>query len=100
MTILAYIIANAVPNFQDLVALIGAFLGTFICFHPMACLWLHDNWRSTRRNKMFWSRACWHAFLLVLGSFLVAACTWAACSNIAVSSTSVKPWSCADNSDK
>lgn len=35
VVVVAYIIASAVPRFGSLVSLIGALLGTLICFQPV-----------------------------------------------------------------
>ncbi|CAJ0548414.1 Ff.00g020270.m01.CDS01 [Fusarium sp. VM40] len=49
--LVAYIIASAIPIFGSLVSLIGALCITFLAFHPMACMWLYDNWSKGKVDK-------------------------------------------------
>lgn len=44
VTIIAYVVASAIPVFDALAWLFGALRGTLMSFQRMGCLWLYDNW--------------------------------------------------------
>ncbi|KAL4911131.1 hypothetical protein BDW74DRAFT_164750 [Aspergillus multicolor] len=105
ITIIAFIIANTIPIFDSLVSLIGALLGTLMCFQPMGCMWLYDNWRreSTRgdRSWFYWVRVVWAVFVVLLGCFLTVAGTYGCVVGIMESYGSEGgkgAFSCGDNS--
>jgi hypothetical protein len=78
MAIIAYIIASAIPVFGGLVSLIGALLGTLMCFQPMGCMWLYDNWSKSKRERTLgWTlMVCYSVFVIVSGTFLMIAGTY------------------------
>ncbi|UPL02410.1 hypothetical protein LCI18_013344 [Fusarium solani-melongenae] len=72
----AYAIASGIPTFHALVSLVGALLGTLMCFQPMGCMWLYDNWsrgRSGGRTLGWTVQACVAVFVVVSGMFLTVA---------------------------
>lgn len=104
ITITAYIIASAIPVFDDLVSLVGALLGTMMSFQPMGCMWLYDNWTSGKANKSLrWMlMVCWSVFVVLAGTFLMIAGTYGSVISIKKSyeeSGGSAAWSCADNSN-
>lgn len=99
-TIIAYIIASAIPVFSDLVSLVGALLGTPMCFQPMAGMWLYDNWHK-RESKRWGLMVAWCVFVIVSGTFLMVAGTYGSVVSIIDSYNATggsAAWSCADNS--
>lgn len=93
----------AIPFFGDFVSLIGATLGTFLCFITEGWMWLHDNWghRKTDKSLRFKSLVALNVFLIVLGIFIVITGTWASVVSINDSYKNgaiTSPFSCADNS--
>ncbi|KAJ5716102.1 hypothetical protein N7493_008013 [Penicillium malachiteum] len=101
VAIFAYIIASAIPVFSDLVSLVGALLGTPMCFQPMAGMWLYDNWGRAKRDWKWKAMVAWCGFVIVAGTFLMIAGTYG--SVIAIiddykASGGSAAWSCADNS--
>lgn len=100
---IAYIIASAIPVFDSLVSLIGALLGTLMCFQPMGCMWLFDNWhRKSEGSKRWMLMVCWSVFVIVLGTFLMVAGTYGSVVAIMDSynaSGGSAAFSCADNSN-
>ncbi|KAL3467058.1 transmembrane amino acid transporter protein-domain-containing protein [Aspergillus heterothallicus] len=104
ITVIAYIIASAIPVFNGLVSLVGALLGTLMSFQPMACMWLYDNWNKGKVEKrprwMF--MVGWSAFVIVTGTFCMVAGTYGSVVGI-VDSYRVEggsgAWSCRDNSN-
>ncbi|KAJ5190233.1 uncharacterized protein N7498_009218 [Penicillium cinerascens] len=102
-TVIAYIIASAIPVFGDLVSLVGALLGTPMCFQPMAGMWLYDNWSKGRdfRTTKWMLMVGWCAFIIVAGTFLMIGGTYGSIVTIIDSykqSGGSAAWSCADNS--
>ncbi|CAG8412955.1 unnamed protein product [Penicillium salamii] len=104
ITISSYLIASGIPIFGDLVSLIGALLGTFMSFQPMGCMWLYDNWKSGREqsNVKWMLLSGWNVLIIVGGTFIMVAGTYASVVNIIASSKATSgssAWSCADNSN-
>lgn len=106
VSLVAYIVANAIPVFDSLVSLIGALLGTMMCFQPMGMMWFRDNWKkdSAERKKASWRWWCmvvFSTFVIVSGTFIMIAGTYGTVLGIIAeykSTSGTRPWSCADNS--
>ncbi|KAF5266330.1 hypothetical protein FOXYS1_2833 [Fusarium oxysporum] len=104
VTIIAYIIASAIPVFGGLVSLIGALLGTLMCFQPYGCFWLFDNWHKGKTEKSLkWCLMVgWSVFVIVAGTFMMVAGTYGSIvgiNNSMKANRGSSPWSCADNSN-
>ena len=104
VTIIAYIIASAIPVFGGLISLIGALLGTFMSFQPMGCMWLYDNWHKQdgQRSLHWYWMVFFSVFVIVSGTFLTIAGTWGSIVGIIKSYAEEggsAAWSCADNSN-
>jgi hypothetical protein len=104
ITIVAYIIASAIPVFNNLMSLIGALLGTRMSFQPMGCMWLYENWSQGKADKSLkWTlMVCWSIFVVISGTFLMIAGTYGSVVGIIDSyreSGGSAAWSCADNSN-
>ncbi|KAJ5679860.1 amino acid transporter, partial [Penicillium macrosclerotiorum] len=104
ITVVAYIIASAIPVFDNLVSLVGALLGTVMSFQPMGCMWLYDNWSQGRidRSSRWIAMVCWSVFVVASGTFLMVAGTYGSVISIMDSyrkSGGSVAWSCADNSN-
>jgi amino acid permease len=100
-TVISYIIASAIPVFGGLVSLIGALLGTLMCFQPMGAMWLYDNWHEKRTTKWY-AMVAWSVFVIVSGFFLMIGGTYGSVVDIKNSyaeNGGSSPWSCADNSN-
>jgi hypothetical protein len=101
VTIIAYIIASAIPVFGSLVSLIGAFFGTLMCFQPMAVMWLYDNWH--RPKSVTWTLgAGFSVFVMIMGMFIMVGGTYGSIKEIIDvynESGGSAAWSCADNSN-
>jgi len=97
----AYVIASAIPVFGGLVSLVGALLGTLMCFQPMGCMWLYDHWREPRTTRWY-LMVVWSWFVIVSGTFLMIGGTYGSIVSIIDSykvSGGSAAWSCADNSN-
>jgi hypothetical protein len=104
VTLVAYIIASAIPVFDGLVSLVGALLGTLISFQPMGCMWLYDNWSSGKdKLSVRWVfGVAWSLFVILSGTFLTIAGTYGAAVSISNSyrhEGGSSAWSCSDNSN-
>ncbi|KAE8394450.1 transmembrane amino acid transporter protein-domain-containing protein [Aspergillus alliaceus] len=104
VTLIAYVIASAIPVFDKLVSLIGALLGTLMSFQPMGCMWLYDNWSQGKQERTAqWTlMVCWSVFVVLCGSFLTVAGTYGSIVSVVNSyseSGGSAAWSCADNSN-
>lgn len=104
VTIVAYIIASAIPVFGGLVSLIGALFGTLMCFQPYGAMWLFDNFSSGKATKSigWYFMVFWSSFIIVTGTFMMVAGTYGSIVSIMDSykvSGGSAAWSCADNSN-
>ncbi|KAF5675569.1 neutral amino acid permease [Fusarium denticulatum] len=103
ITVVAYVIASGIPIFGGLVSLIGALLATSLSFQPMGCMWLYDNWERGKQDRSisWFIGVLWSVTIIVLGTFLTTAGTYASVVDIIASykvSGGSAAWSCADNS--
>ncbi|KAJ5337551.1 amino acid transporter [Penicillium brevicompactum] len=98
----AYIVASSIPVFSDLVSLVGALLATPLCFQPMGCMWLYDNWGPGRHQKsLIWSiKVAWCVFMIMAGFFLTIGGTYSSIMSINASYKKTggsAAWSCGNN---
>lgn len=102
IALVAYIIASAIPVFSDLVSLVGALLGTPMCFQPMAGMWLYDNWNHGKlaRTPRWMFMVGWCVFVILAGTFLMIGGTYGSVLTIIASYKATggsAAWSCANN---
>ncbi|OJJ96049.1 hypothetical protein ASPACDRAFT_35577 [Aspergillus aculeatus ATCC 16872] len=99
---LGFILAESIPIFNYLLALLGAIVFGPVTLAFPAYLWLYDHrgyWRESRRRKALYA---FHAFFIPLGCFVTVAGTYAVCLQIrdAYASGQISSaFSCADNSN-
>ncbi|GAA6006849.1 hypothetical protein JCM10207_009114 [Rhodosporidiobolus poonsookiae] len=95
---IAYVIAEAIPFFGDLVSLIGALLATCIAITVWGWAWLHQNRERimTERTPGLIALAIINVLLVALGAFIQVAGTIAAGKAIHASLLAglAKPFSC------
>ncbi|UPK96000.1 hypothetical protein LCI18_006935 [Fusarium solani-melongenae] len=103
VAIVAYLIASGIPLFSGLVSLIGALLGTMMCFQPLGCMWLYDNWNGGMDRSLKWMfLVALNVILIVSGTFLMIGGTYGSVVAIVDSYRAdggSKAWACADNSN-
>lgn|SRR5688572_3344215 len=104
MVLVAYIVASGIPVFDSLVSLVGALLGTPMCFQPMGCMWLYDNWSPEKRERNIWwaLMVCWSIFVIIAGCVLMVGGTYGSVIGIIdvyKQTGGSAAWSCADNSN-
>lgn len=110
--VVAWLIANAIPVFEQLLGLIGAAFGSWISISFPAFFWLWMD-RETRKNptsggtgwkaarKQGWKRValmCTNLVLVAIGAALCGSGLYGAVVAIASSGAQRAPFSCADNS--
>ncbi|KAJ5087349.1 hypothetical protein N7456_010965 [Penicillium angulare] len=104
IAVIAYIVASAIPVFNNLVSLVGALLGTLMSFQPMGFMWLYDNWSQGKAERSIkWIlMVCWCIFVIVSGTFLMISGTYGSIVSIIDTynqSGGSAAWSCSDNSN-
>ncbi|KAK4049683.1 hypothetical protein OIV83_003958 [Microbotryomycetes sp. JL201] len=107
-TLLAFIIAEAIPVFGGLISLVGALFGTIMSIVVTGIMFFHDHWwRPTenaagRPKSNGWYRVMllFSAFMIVGGLTITAAGTYGAVEGIIQLSedSTLSSFSCADNS--
>lgn len=96
--VLAFIIANAIPVFNDLLGILGALLCTWFSLGIPAIFWLALNRAGYFIN---WRKSSLTVLNITIFLICLVVCglgTWASIKSIADASTDRKPFSCADNS--
>ncbi|WVR03437.1 hypothetical protein IAU60_000428 [Kwoniella sp. DSM 27419] len=100
--IIAFVIAEGIPFFDDLLSLIGALLATVICIQSETYMWMWDNWRSPSRGSLKWKALMVMNILFhFFGWFCMVAGTYASVvtiNNKFKSGQFGSSFSCADNS--
>ncbi len=103
--ILSYVIASAIPFFNDLISLVGSIFGVAFCFSLEGAMYIHLIWPGykdrTLRSRWFWLAVALNAFLVLLGFFVMVGGTYASVLAIRDSFNEGlvgQPFSCADNS--
>ncbi|TXT08883.1 hypothetical protein VHUM_03011 [Vanrija humicola] len=97
----AYVIASAIPNFGNIISLLGALISPNDCIIPYTFMWWHDNWRyktpSERASRRLRLTLALNVALFFVALFMTVAGTYGAVKDLIDSSSSAGPWSCADN---
>lgn len=99
VTLVGYLLGSAIPVFSSLISLVGALLATFMSFQPMGCMWLYDNYNRTTRDRAWYGGVFWSFAMIIIGTFIMVAGTYATIVGIINDKTRTSPWSCADNSN-
>ncbi|KAF2629488.1 putative amino acid transporter [Macroventuria anomochaeta] len=101
VTVIAYIICSAVPNFGSLISLVGALLATFMSMQPLGAMWLYDNFKRPTKGMRWTVGVAWASFVIIIGTFIMVAGSYSAIVGIVAdyNSGSSGAWSCADNSN-
>lgn len=99
VTIVAYLLASAIPIFGSIVSFVGALFAPIVAIVPMGYVWLFDNWRGEARRKLsIQLQAIWAVFVFLAGAFITVGGTYGAIVDLISLGSEGKPWSCADNS--
>ncbi|KAL1409560.1 hypothetical protein Q8F55_003545 [Vanrija albida] len=100
--LVAYVIAEAIPNFSSVISLVGSIVKPSVSIIPYTFMWWHDNWRFVRPEertaRMKWLAAL-NVLLFLVGAFIMVAGTYGSVKDLIKTSASTGPWSCKDNSN-
>ena len=101
VTLAAYVICSAVPNFGSLISLVGALLATFMSMQPLGAMWLYDNLKRPNKGTKWVIGVVWASFVILIGTFIMVAGSYSAIVGIIddYNSGTSGAWSCADNSN-
>ncbi|KAL2837697.1 transmembrane amino acid transporter protein-domain-containing protein [Aspergillus pseudoustus] len=103
-SILAFILASAIPIFNYILALVGS-----VCYAPLTIslpglLWVFDHWHPSSWKESSWQRKAalvFHLGLILLGLFMMVSGTYSVAlqiRNAYAQGTIDSAFSCADNS--
>lgn len=102
ISVMAYIVASAIPFFGLLTSLVGALFGCIMSFQFMGMMWFHDNWLKRPDFYRWGARVLWAGFVVIAGTVLMVSGTYGSVLGIIgyYNKGSVSAaWSCADNSN-
>jgi hypothetical protein len=101
-TTIAFIIAEAIPVFNNLLSLVGAFLATPLAITVECIMYV---WLARKKGKRLtawgWAKHTWNFFVFIFSLFAIGTGMWA--SIVAIdkdvkSGSGAKPFTCDDNS--
>ncbi len=100
---LVFILANAIPVFNSIVAVSSALLVAWFSFGLPGLFWLHLNWGNQFKDWKMTVKSLLNWLLVLAGAFLNVAGMWAAIDTLVKlfnnpNSTVRGPFTCADNS--
>lgn len=101
-TMIAYIVASAIPILSSIISLVGALIAPTLCIIPFGFMWLHDNVRGKSWGSLStWmkAQAVWAVVVIFIGLFITVGGTYGAVVSIINQPRGGTPWSCADNSN-
>lgn len=101
--ILVFVLANAIPVFNSIIAVSSALLVAWFSFGLPGIFWLHLNWKRQFSNKSMIAMAGLNWGLVLMGAFLNTAGMYASIDSLITlfhdpDSTVDGPFTCADNS--
>ncbi|KAF2155698.1 hypothetical protein K461DRAFT_274714 [Myriangium duriaei CBS 260.36] len=94
----AFLIANAIPVFSDLLGLLGALFCTWFSLGLPSSFWLAMNKHQLFINWKKSSLTVLNILICLISLVMCVMGTWASIKSIVDASTTRKPFSCADNS--
>ncbi|KAF4875322.1 N amino acid transport system protein [Colletotrichum siamense] len=101
--VLVFVLANAIPVFNSIIAVSSALLVAWFSFGLPGIFWLHLNWKRQFSSKRMIALSCLNWGLVFMGAFLNTAGMYASVDTLVKlfsdpESTINGPFSCADNS--
>lgn len=69
---IAFIIAESIPVFNDLLSIIGSLLATNVTIQLQTYMWMWDHWRDERTTKWKWMMVM--NALIFCGGVLIMVC--------------------------
>ena len=97
----SFVLAQSVPSFGSLVGLVGALLGTFLCFQTGGFMALALYWKDRNANRWNQVTVYYAIFVILIGFFIQVAGTYGSIVDMAASYKAgvARVWNCADNSN-
>lgn len=94
---IAWVIAEAIPSFNQLLALVSALFMGFFSYGVTGIFWLYVNWDRKFSSRRMKAKAVVNILILVIGALL---CIFGLIASIKglVAHKGGRPFSCADNS--
>lgn len=99
--IVVFVIGNAIPVFNNIIAVSSALLVSWFSFGLPAVCWLNLNWANQFKDWKMTIKSLAHYFIIAAAAFLNVAGMWAAVEGLIVlfNTTDINgPFTCADNS--
>ncbi|KAK5129618.1 hypothetical protein LTR08_003017 [Meristemomyces frigidus] len=101
--IAAWLIAEVIPVFTQLLGVMGALLGTWFALGFCSMFWLWMNWQGSLAKSygLGWKKAslaCLNLTIVAISTVLCVVGMYGSIKSIATNGSSSKPFSCADNS--
>ncbi|KAL1303747.1 hypothetical protein AAFC00_007090 [Neodothiora populina] len=97
--VIAWIIAESIPNFSDLLGIISALFASWFSYGLPGICWFYLNWHDGWFNtaKKIWLSMC-NLVLIILGFIICGVGLYASGYQMSIDTTG-KSWSCADNQE-
>jgi len=92
----AWIIAESIPNFSDLLGIISALFASWFSYGLPGICWFYLNWGQTTRNWRKISLSMVNVILIILGVIICGVGLYASGYQMHIDTTG-SSWSCADN---
>lgn len=96
--IVAWVIAESIPNFNDLLSLISSLFVSWFTYGLSGILWLYINYGKWFQNWRKSSLTVAKYFIFLLGAAICGIGLYASGTAISQDSSKGASWSCADNS--
>lgn len=97
MWALAMVIAESIPVFNNLLALVGALFVSWFSYGLPGIFWLWMNWGSWFKNGRQIAHFCGNVFLFIIGLLVCVLGLWATIEAIIETGTEQVPWTCTSN---
>lgn len=98
MWFIAWIIAESIPNFSDLLGFISALFASWFSYGVPGICWFVINWQDGFRGSQKICLAFCNIGLILLGFLICGAGLYSSGYQMALNSGTGKSWSCSDNS--
>lgn len=97
MWALSMVIAESIPVFNNLLALVGALFVSWFSYGLPGIFWLWMNWGSWFKGPRQIAHFCGNVFLFIIGLLVCVLGLWATIEAIIETGTEQLPWTCASN---
>ncbi|KAK5127396.1 hypothetical protein LTR85_006735 [Meristemomyces frigidus] len=100
--VVAFAIAEAIPVFSQLLAVIGALFGTWFALGFCSMFWLQMNWKGSVKEsyRVHWKKAslaCLNVAIILISAAICVMGMYGSIKAIAENGSTRRPFSCANN---